>query len=161
MAKRFLHLPGTFRSNSWVATSDRRLVFISQLTQIDSTALGGKRIHSGKVFAKTYSFSFQQLRAEMKANSIVVPVVLMLQLLQLAHDRRVAGGCVVDAFPVPFLTVHCPDACWRWSAESFTSLVSNERFTCSPVHFARSKSDWLNPAVAEHACEDKLCFVFR
>eukprot|EP00965_Chrysotila_dentata_P144048 4758474-Pleurochrysis_carterae.AAC.1 len=123
------HCGATYKSRSWFAVSDGRLVFIDQMLQVDGMAVGGGQLHSG------------QVRAKVEANRIIVSVARMLQLLE--HQYNLKRECDVDVvtFPVPFLLAQLEVASWRWSAHSFTSLVSDTKTTFRPVHLARSKAE--------------------
>eukprot|EP00965_Chrysotila_dentata_P240872 6203957-Pleurochrysis_carterae.AAC.3 len=104
-------------------------------------ARGGAKIVAGQVFVKIYTFTLQQLRARLDANSIIVPIARILQLLQYQHDNKREADTHVASFPVPTLLAHCPDACWRWQAASFSDLVSDMGVTVRPVHLGSMKTD--------------------
>eukprot|EP00965_Chrysotila_dentata_P222781 6193178-Pleurochrysis_carterae.AAC.1 len=132
---------------------------MADLIQVDGIAIGGKRMEVGQVFIKAFFFEFQQIRAVVEANTIVVIVARMLQLLQLLRQKRNMAN--VSAFPVSQLSAHCADVCWRWSARSFTSLVYDTNFSFRPVHLACSKAELLDVSVDDDTLSEKLHFIYR
>eukprot|EP00965_Chrysotila_dentata_P035870 1193793-Pleurochrysis_carterae.AAC.1 len=66
--------------------------FLEDMHQVDGMAKGGASFVAGRVFVKVYVFSFQQLRAQVAANSITVSFAQILQLLQFQHEKRLKGS---------------------------------------------------------------------
>eukprot|EP00966_Prymnesium_polylepis_P075922 1760629-Prymnesium_polylepis.1 len=123
--------------------------YVDYMTQVDGSLLetlgGTQRFTAGTLFARVFSFTPHQMRAELVANEIRVPVRRMKKLLRACAHAPQSSGSASQAVPFPYrplcVLLGQDEGCWVWKAVNFSAMLCDPDMRVKLLHIVPPVSE--------------------